>query len=257
VAQVILFRAKPKPLTHPPLDLTGLRLWYDFRNTLPGVQTIPDLSGNGADLQRGGTGGADATDPALNAADGLVFDGSNDYAVCDSSKLATVCALGSPLYELIFRETIRSGDVFTLGQNVDGANSHGGMQIWPSTNQIQFIARRASDGATLQANAAFGALPPTGTWIYVAYHAGARQFAFRWNGGSLNGAVGANYGVSTVPVDLHFGTYNANGSGGRLFAGAIRHFAIYNANQRFGAGAAMNTEATNQYAVFQAAGYLP
>jgi hypothetical protein len=231
-----------------------MKVWYDFKNAKSGVVSIPDLTGNGGTLQLGNGVPGNPSVPTIN--NGLLFDRVDDIASCPTAKAGAFNTQSDLIYEIIFKlnELTQVQTLFCLGTNIDANDNHGAVQYWPASNQLQFFAKRNTDGATLQINIPSTDLASIGTYMYLLYYAGARQVALRYGVTVKNYGPSGVYGNNTSNLNLHLGSYSLGG-GGRYLDGGLRHFAIYRAGQRFGS-ANLFTGATSQFNIFAGLGYL-
>jgi hypothetical protein len=87
---------------------SGLVCWHDLYDPTESLASVPDLSGNGYDLQLGSTAGADTNDPAWGTdGKGLVFL-TDDYAL--TGNLSGVTAADD--WTVIFSTTTNSNGYY-------------------------------------------------------------------------------------------------------------------------------------------------
>ncbi len=200
----------PVLMTPSGIPRSGLVCWHDLYDPTESLASVPDLSGNGYDLQLGSTAGADTNDPAWGAdGKGLVFV-TDDY--CTFTPAYT---WGDPLSIVMVVKGAAQTDhrLFSLGLSTSDTPI---MSLSTSaaapTNKLRVYARSQQSNALYQDSAAVAF---DDVWRVVGCVVAASAFSFFVSGAIESYAHGGFSGTAT---------FDRGGIGALLRTGAGSYF---------------------------------
>ena len=116
VFETALYRKYPELRVVPR---SGLVAWHDLYDPTESLASVPDLSGNGYDLQRGSTAEADSNDPTwITDGKGLSFD-TDDYCLTDDLSGVTMAGDFSLIVLAANTSTLNYATLVALGTYAD------------------------------------------------------------------------------------------------------------------------------------------